>query len=119
MRACRICNAEITASSGKCHYCRDEKVLRIVTSGYRVISKMHAFATRIDKKDWIDYLARKMYICESLGTSKGRIINDKASYADFYRRLHSKDGITLTEYELTKVPMSCESKYVGYREKFL
>ena len=73
-------------------------------SGYRVVSRRHCQASRIDRPDWREYMAKK----HSLWDPKGQGMDwaNSPGMGDQYRRVYSKDVIILTPSMLKLLPGS-------------
>lgn len=80
-------------------------VQEIINSGYRVVSRKHRCVARVDREDWKEFMAQKH--------SPWRIEEGRkwveclaGGAADFYRRVYSKDTLTVTSEDLKKIPNS-------------
>jgi hypothetical protein len=70
------------------------ELIELKKRGYRIISRAHRLAARVDREDWKEFLA-----------TKGACVE-----ADFYRRVYSKDVITVSSYAARKLPSSCHDQ---------
>lgn len=70
----------------------------LIAKGYRVVSRKHKLIARVDRPDWREFL-------KSCGLGH--------CDADFYRRVYSKDCITVSRDVLQDVPNS-NADPVGY-----
>lgn len=71
--------------------------------GYRRVSNKHKLVARIDRKDWLDVLAKEMHCSRAdFYNLNGSGISD--SWRDHYVRVYSKDQITVSPeiYKLMK-----------------
>lgn len=67
--------------------------------GYRITSRKHNIASRVDREDWVTYSEDNNYpVC-----------------ADWYRRVLSEDKLTVSAITCKKLPTSCHDN-IGYVE---
>jgi hypothetical protein len=69
---------------------------RLTSAGYRRVSNKHRIVSRIDREDWLEHLARKMRQAPAdfiLKDGTGRV---SPAWCDHYRRIYSKDTITVS-----------------------
>jgi len=78
-----------------------ETAKKLRRHGYRVTSRKYCMASRVDRADWRDRVA---------------YIWDDAQAADQYRRVHSKDRITIPQAYIKEIGSSCGSR-IGYVDK--
>lgn len=65
---------------------------RLIDSGYRATSNKHRMASRIDREDWREYMAKKHAPwSEKQGKEWVAALGEGAG--DFYRRVYSKDNL--------------------------
>lgn len=77
----------------------------IINAGYRVVSRKHRLVARVDRKDWREYMAQK-HSPWSLEQGRNWVQCLGDSAPDFYRRVHSKDQLTVSAEMLKKIPNS-------------
>jgi hypothetical protein len=82
----------------KIHY--DELIAR----GYRRTSRRHCLVSRIDRQDWKDVLSQ--HLNSERAELDKRIRGFPGMWEDFYRRVLSKDTLTVSPDILLKVPTS-------------
>ena len=76
--------------------------------GYRVVSRKYGMISRIDRKDWKEYMAKQHapWDAEGEGIKWVQLLGDRAA-ADHYRRVYSKDTLEIGRKALTlKIPNS-------------
>lgn len=84
----------------------------LIARGYRRTSRRHGMVSRIDRPDWIDILAE--HLIQPRVELMKRIRGFPGMWEDYYRRVLSKDTITLNPAQLAlKVPTS-DRDPVGY-----
>lgn len=68
---------------------------RLNALGYRRISRKHGIVARIDRADWLQVLAASMFRvpADFIDPKTGA---PAANWCDHYRRVHSKDRLSLT-----------------------
>lgn len=71
----------------------------LISQGYRRISNKHGIISRIDREDWVEYLLKKTNNDEKWIKAVGETLED------FYRRVYSKDKITIGN-QAKKIPSS-------------
>jgi hypothetical protein len=71
---------------------------QLAARGYRRVSVRHRHVARIDRPDWLSVLAQHLSVDEVQGT---------AVWCDYYRRVLSRDCLTVPEDVLMNVPPSC------------
>lgn len=72
--------------------------------GYRRVSNRHRMVSRIDRPDWVEVLAKKLHRSPAeLYLPDGRI---SPSWCDFYRRVHSKDTLVVSQEVYRQIPSS-------------
>lgn len=74
----------------------------IMAMGYRKVSNNHCIVTRIDREDWVEYLAQKMRRAPAdfiVRDGSGMI---SPSWCDHYRRTYSNDKIYVTREDIKK-----------------
>lgn len=77
----------------------------LVARGYRKTSNAHHMVTRIDRPDWVAFLANVM------GRSEAQFYDPRTqqpagTWADHYRRVYSEDKHTVTAVTLADIPSS-------------
>ena len=72
----------------------------LIDSGYRRVSRRHGMIARIDREDWMDHLAGELH------TTVDKIRSSPQVYADLYRRLYSKDVVTMHPTTALRIPPS-------------
>lgn len=78
-------------------------VKEFVAAGYCRISNKFGLLARLDRADWLEHMAAKMYPFHP-DTQRHYVQEKRANKhmlmraADFYRRVYSKDQITLDHY---------------------
>lgn len=85
---------------------------RLTARGYRRTSRSYGMVSRIDRSDWIDVLAERLLrTCDEM---RKMIHEQPGQWEDFYRRVISKDTVTLDPpRRALKVPPS-RSDPAGY-----
>lgn len=78
----------------------------LIDSGYRRVSRRHGLVARIDREDWVSFLAGK-------GHAVGDRLLRPGYWEDFYRRNYSKDQVRLHPTTAERVPCS-HGDPVGY-----
>lgn len=86
-----------------------EAVQDAIKQGYRIVSRKHLIAARIDRPDWLDVIKDNI---NRIATEKSKIV----CWEDFYRRVFSKDTIIIPEGWLNLIPNSGHDN-TGYIEK--
>lgn len=66
--------------------------------GYRRTSRKHGMVSRIDREDWIDILAEHLILPRA--ELMKRIRGFPGMWQDYYRRVLSKDKVTLNPPQL-------------------
>jgi hypothetical protein len=87
----------------------------LVEQGYRVTSRRHRMAARVDRADWREHMARQHSPWDPEGEGMAWVNALGNSAPDFYRRVYSKDKITLT-FPCNRFPGSCHDP-VAYVER--
>lgn len=91
---------------------------RATELGYCRISNQYLTVARIDRPDWVEFLADQLmrapadFIVVS-GPEKGKV---SGGWCDYYRRTYSHDLVVLEYSEFKKVPTSCGNP-TGYIPK--
>ena len=83
--------------------------------GYRRTSNKHGHVTRIDRKDWLRFMAKKHAPWDFNEGTKWVMGLGLASAADHYRRVHSKDTLVLHPDD-AKCIMSSNHDPIGFVE---
>jgi len=78
----------------------------LIAKGYRRISIRHKMISRIDREDWREHLAKKLYCPITEGDTR-------SCWEDYYRRGVSKDVIVVSDEIIALIPTSGYD-YVGY-----
>lgn len=90
-----------------------QHMAQLTARGYRRVSNAHGMLARVDREDWIVVLAKHM------GRSPAEFYvpgakEPEACWADFYRRVLSRDQVHVEPAGLARfVPSSCHDP-VGY-----
>lgn len=77
----------------------------LTARGYRRVSNQHRIISRIDRPDWLEHLAEEYNRPPEDFLQPGKT-HGCATWADFYRRVLSKDFITVDEATFKKIPGS-------------
>ena len=87
-------------------------IQELISQGYRRTSRAFGIVSRIDRKDWVEVLARR-FMCNvaDMDLTTG-------SDQDFYRRVCSKDKLQLDPKLALKIPPSSHDP-IGYIPKDL
>ena len=77
-----------------------------IGAGYRVTSKRHRMVSRIDRDDWQEYMAEQHAPWDiEEGRKWVRTLGGRAA-ADHYRRVYSKDELTVSLKLIKLIPNS-------------
>lgn len=78
-----------------------------IAQGYRVTSNKHRMISRIDRDDWKEYMAKghSPWDWEGEGLKWVRILGDRSA-ADHYRRVYSRDTLTVSAAIIKAMPNS-------------
>lgn len=76
----------------------------LIAHGYRRTSRRHGLISRIDRADWLDVLAEHLNV--SRQELDKRVRGFPGMWEDFYRRVLSKDTITLQIAAALEIPTS-------------
>ena len=85
----------------------------LIAMGYRRVSNSYCRVSRIDREDWVEFLAKELRCAPAdfiVRDGSGMISSD---WYDFYRRIYSNDNIILSKDDFKKVPGS-NNDPVGY-----
>ena len=77
---------------------------RLIAMGYRRTSSKYGMVSRIDRPDWLQVLAA--HLRRSTGTLLMTDGNPDPSWCDFYRRVLSRDTLTLGQERGRRFPTS-------------
>jgi hypothetical protein len=72
----------------------------LIARGYRRVSRRFGMVARVDREDWREYMAEKLHKTPAQINAAANI------WADHYRRVYSKDVLTLPQAKALKVPAS-------------
>ena len=78
----------------------------MIAAGYCITSRKWRMASRIDRPDWKEYMAEKHAPWNPKGDGMKWVNLLGNGAGDHYRRCYSKDNITVSESERTKLPKS-------------
>lgn len=87
----------------------DLPVSTLIEMGYKRVSNAYGEISRIDREDWIEVLARAMPgSCKAdfLVVSGPNTGKPSERWADHYRRVHSKDTLTVSKEDIRLFPGS-------------
>jgi hypothetical protein len=87
---------------------------RLIVHGYRRTSWKHRQVSRIDRPDWVTVLARSLRRAPADFYVPGED-TPAGNWADHYRRVHSRDHLTVSAAVVALVPASTWDN-VGYVE---
>lgn len=73
----------------------------LIASGYRIVSRKFRIAARVDRPDWQEFCAKHGHPVDP----------------DWYRRILSRDTVTVTPKQVHEIPNSGHDK-TGYVEVF-
>lgn len=83
----------------------------LAARGYRRVSRSHGMIARIDRPDWLEFVAEKMHTTvESLKASR------PGTWESHYRRVYSKDVLTLNPISLALQVHPSDGDSTGYVE---
>lgn len=87
----------------------------LIARGYRRTSNAYALVTRIDRPDWLNFMAKKMRCSEGrfLQLSETAPPQVDGRWASHYRGVYSEDEHTVDSERLRKIPSSGHDP-VGY-----
>lgn len=72
---------------------------KLIASGYRIVSRKFRIAARVDREDWVEFCQKRGHPVDP----------------DWYRRVLSRDQITVTPKQVREIPNSGHDK-TGYVE---
>lgn len=83
-------------------------IANLIKSGYAVTSNRHCIVSRIDRSDWRDVMAKDHAPWDPAGAGTDWVdrLGDRAP--DFYRRVYSKDNLTILDKWLKYMPKSSD-----------
>lgn len=92
-----------------------DAIASMVLMGYARTSRKHGMVSRIDRPDWLQYMATKHSPWSPHDDGLGWIslLGERAA-GDQYRRVYSKDTITLGSFVGLLFPASGEAPYNYY-----
>jgi hypothetical protein len=73
------------------------RLLAGIALGYKCISRRYGIVARIDRDDWLEHMARQHAPWSLADGMKWVRALGRAAAADHYRRVYSKDTLTLGE----------------------
>lgn len=87
----------------------------LTARGYRRTSRRYGMVSRIDRPDWIAVLADHLHLTVEEAHRRWRL--SPQQWEDFYRRVLSKDTITIGRIRALQVPPSADAHtgYVDYK----
>jgi hypothetical protein len=88
----------------------------LVARGYRITSHTHFIASRVDRPDWKEHMARKQSPWSFDEGLKWVKVLGEAGAADHYRRCYSHDNVCVGPAGLKTIPNSSHDA-VGYVER--
>lgn len=91
-----------------------ERAAELTAQGYRVVSNRHAQVARIDRPDWVEFLARELHRAPADFYVPGDP-NPSGGWCDYYRRVYSRDKLTVEHGVAALIPNSGHDP-VGYVE---
>ena len=81
---------------------------QLAAAGYRRISRKFGMLARVDRVDWLTFLSKELtFTAKDAAAWFEREQHNRGSWADYYRRVHSKDKIEIPVAIALKVPASC------------
>lgn len=83
--------------------------------GYRRVSNRYNLVARIDRPDWLQFMAKSLHRAPADFYVPGEE-HPAGNWCDYYRRVHSKDTLTLPRDEYLKVGGSSGDP-IGYVER--
>jgi hypothetical protein len=93
------------------------EVVRLTLAGYCRVSNKYRTVSRIDRPDWKEYMAKQHCPWDvTEGMEWVELLARQGDAEDFYRRVYSRDKVTVSEETFYALPRSGES-VLGYREK--
>lgn len=89
------------------------RAAQLADMGYRKISAKHHIIARIDRPDWVDYMATQQNRAPSHFYRDGSSLPD-AGAADHFRRVYAQDTIEGVNPEVFKLIPASHGSYTGY-----
>jgi hypothetical protein len=86
---------------------------RLIAMGYRIISRRHRMAARVDRPDWKQFMAQQIAPWDPQGEGMAWVEHLGNDAADQYRRVYSRDQITVSATAMHQIPSSCHDP-IGY-----
>lgn len=84
----------------------------LVARGYRRTSRRHGMVSRVDRPDWKEVLAK--HLIRSVPEMEKMVRRSPGDWEDYYRRVLSKDTITLNPPSRALSIPSSDHDPVGY-----
>jgi hypothetical protein len=98
-------------------YTPEERANLLIASGYRATSNKYRMVSRIDREDWIDYMAGQHAPWDPKG--EGLRWASRRNMGDQYRRVYSRDKIELTCPQTFQLVRRESSHGWGHLDEFL
>lgn len=81
-----------------------------IKAGYAVTSRSYCLASRVDRKDWKEFMAKQHSPWDATGEGMDWVNCLGGGAADHYRRMYSKDSIFIPNTWMKYMPKSGDSK---------